>query len=808
MTMTKTQTFNRLLFAALACLTFAALLAFAPAPAAQAAEGDTLGYVYAKDDYQSILVQAEQDEQGLTAEGWTQLGVLTDGETIPWDEYRSTITSVSFVKAGGNSVCPTTMAGWFQDCTALTSATFEGLDTSAVTDMSSLFNGCSKLANLDISGFDTSQVADFDRMFQGCQSIAELDLSHFDVSSAESMQAMFQEAVFTSLDIRPIEVAFGFPDVRGMLDCCSLERIDVSPFFDFTDTEFLIDDEDYAWAPESDTSQVLTDLDALFNYLLEQDDPVAFVHVEAPEPTDVLAEGTCGDCTWSIGREDGQLVIAPTEGDSGSLAKWTRTAPWSEYAANIKSVVFNGNVQATGTFPGFFKGCSALESADLSGLDTSAATNLSGFFSGCSALQEVDLSFIAPQNTKTTINLSNLLFGCTSLQTVDLSQVDISGARTVNLNSMLSSCTGLQAVDLSGAASLAEKASDLSNLFMNCTALQEADLSEWNTARAPGMIGLFRGCTALTSVKLPNVEGAGTSSLKDLFNGCTSLAEIDWGCLDTANADSMAGMFQDCTSLESVDLSQFDTTSLTSTTSMFQGCTKLSSVTLPDFSEAFLEEMEDMFADCQSLESLDLSTVNTQDGMTIVSRLCAGCENLTTVTLGEGFSFPAGDDVFPAGLWKTEGNEETRYYVLANAPDEIQGVAATYQRITSETENVPFAELDEDGTLTFKLDDTVSAGDHVWPIFDFDTYKSADQVPWHAERANIKQVVVEGSGQPTSCAYWFADCTNLESVDLTGFDTSKAKSFADMFSGCTSLSDFAFDGATGKATDFSGMFHN
>lgn len=65
-----------------------------------------------------------------------------------------------------------------------------------------------------------------------------------------------------------------------------------------------------------------------------------------------------------------------------------------------------------------FKGCSAIKSLDLSGLDTGNVTSLKSAFSGCSSLGSLDLK---GWNTEKVADISYMFRGCRSLKTLDLS---------------------------------------------------------------------------------------------------------------------------------------------------------------------------------------------------------------------------------------------------------------------------------------------------------------------------------------------------------------------------------------------------
>ncbi len=67
---------------------------------------------------------------------------------------------------------------------------------------------------------------------------------------------------------------------------------------------------------------------------------------------------------------------------------------------------------------------SAIEKADLSGLDTSAVTDMASMFFGCGSLASLDLSSF---DTSAVTDMSRMFDGCDSLVSLDLSSFDTSG---------------------------------------------------------------------------------------------------------------------------------------------------------------------------------------------------------------------------------------------------------------------------------------------------------------------------------------------------------------------------------------------
>ncbi len=98
--------------------------------------------------------------------------------------------------------------------------------------------------------------------------------------------------------------------------------------------------------------------------------------------------------------------------------------------------------------------------------------------------------------------------------------------------------------------------------------------------------------------------------------------------------------------------------------------------------------------------------------------------------------------------------------------------------------------LDEDGLL--KVSGTITKPDSGWP--------------WSDKRTDIKNVIIEGSGEG-SLSSMFYECSVLNSIDVSKFDTGNVTDMWGMFNGCKSLTilDVSnFD--TSKVTDMSYMF--
>ena len=146
-------------------------------------------------------------------------------------------------------------------------------------------------------------------------------------------------------------------------------------------------------------------------------------------------------CEWDIDR-DGLLVVRPIEGDQGTIdTRGWDSAPWHDYAEEIKSVRFEGVIKAP-TCRYFFEDCCNLTTIDWGGLNTSETTDMCGMFSGCSSLTSLDLS---GWDTSGVTDLSRMFYGCSSLTSLDLTGWDTS--LVTGMSSMFYGCSSLASLE-------------------------------------------------------------------------------------------------------------------------------------------------------------------------------------------------------------------------------------------------------------------------------------------------------------------------------------------------------------------------
>ncbi len=184
-----------------------------------------------------------------------------------------------------------------------------------------------------------------------------------------------------------------------------------------------------------------------------------------------------------------------------------------------------------------------VKSMDLSGLDTSRATDMNSMFRVDAELIELDLS---RWDTSRVTNMAAMFVGCSKLRSLDLNGFD-----TRNVKSM-------------------------SNMFGSCNALATLDISTFDTSSVEDMMSMFFRCNSLTSLDISGFHSDRVLYMGHMFDGFTSLKSLDASALsgasliadpvtrDNLSVQGLSGgygtyrMFAECTSLESLNLSSFD----------------------------------------------------------------------------------------------------------------------------------------------------------------------------------------------------------------------------------------------------------
>ncbi|EAF4031997.1 BspA family leucine-rich repeat surface protein [Listeria monocytogenes] len=279
----------------------------------------------------------------------------------------------------------------------------------------------------------------------------------------------------------------------------------------------------------------------------------------------------------------------------------------------LQKVIIRDNdyptVPSSLTMESMFENSYNLTELDVSGLDTSAVTNMKNMFYKCSVLKELDASNF---DTSSVTDMNSMFGYCESLEKLNVSNFDTSSVN--DMYYMFRDCKALEKLDVSNFDT--SSVTNMGGMFVNSTSLKELDVSNFNTSSVTAMQGMFGTCRALEKLDLSNFNTSSVTAMQGMFANCTSLEELDLSNFDTSSVTDMRTMFEKCASLEALDVSNFDTSSVTTMHQMFFECSSLEELDLSNFDTSSVTNMQSMFQNCAALKSLYLDNFTTAKTMT------------------------------------------------------------------------------------------------------------------------------------------------------------------------------------------------
>ena len=506
-------------------------------------------------------------------------------------------------------------------------------------------------------------------------------------------------AVCEETDLRKLDTGYAKHMDKMFEGCDLLESVGLGPYFTFKGNK--LPKENWAILPKGIWK--LDNLEYNAETLQSNYKRPGFYFREIPKPK---YKGRCGGVIWEIWTDE-IMYLYPANGVYGETGFPAEEAngdhiPWLPYADEISVVeirngvgienisrLFEGcakiqeidlsnlmiagtraDIRAAHTFDGctalatvrfgnafgstpfsstqgMFRGCAAMESADLTGVSLELDKDMSGMFEDCTALTSV--TFNTDAITGTTNDMSRMFKGCTALEAVtlpplaadtlpaylfpvpygkahrngsaakenskdlvreypnatyehwqdDYDYTQAKGKGTLQTAGMFEGCTALKEFGFERATqgTVARVADSAEAMFKGCTSLTAADLSIIAVNGSAG--SMFEGCKLLEAAEFGRVNA---DNMNAMFKDCESLASVDTSVFNTRWTTDMAHMFENTASLAGLDTEKFMSTSLTDATAMFRN-SGITDITLGRrFNAAFVTSMESMFEGCGAME--------------------------------------------------------------------------------------------------------------------------------------------------------------------------------------------------------------
>ncbi|MBR5697008.1 MAG: BspA family leucine-rich repeat surface protein [Prevotella sp.] len=774
--------------------------------------------------------------QGSYGGGSSTVYYVNNDAVYPsWLEKKAAIKYVNF-DASFAYARPTRTSYWFDEMTNLVSiSNIENLNTSEVTTMSGMFYNCSSLKNLDLSSFDTGNVTDMSGMFTGCSSLINLNVSNWNTSNVTNMsQLFFNCSSLATLDLSGWNTGnIGY--ISTMFSGCSslttiyagsgwnVESVENSQNM-FKDCTSLVGGAGTTFdAGKTDKTYARIDgVNGKKGYLSAN--PYAFLSSDNKTLTFYC---------------DGKRTEREATGTVYNLNTENHDPGWYDKRTSVTTVVFDASfaqARPTSTY-NWFRGMSNLTTiTNIRKLNTSSVTNMRYMFSACAKLTSLDLSSF---NTENVTDMYGLFYNSTGLTSVDVSSFNT--ANVTLMTNMFWYCSKLTSLDL-GSFNTANVTS-MYGMFEGCSSLKTVFVSgSWNTDAVTSSTNMFKNCTSLeggggttfdsgkTDKAYAHIDGGATNP--GYFTATPYVVVSNNGKTLTFYNDGMPkgtydGTYYNLNTVESLPgwLIATDITTVvfdasfggarpTTTNYWFYNLQNLETITGMEYlNTSEVTNMNAMFQNCQKLTSLNLSKWNTSK-VTNMNAMFYGCSALVSILVGDGWNtdnVTESDQMF-SDCTNLKGGAGTTYdenhvdkaYAIVDGTDGNPGYLSgePYARYGIYSHELYFS---CDGRRSYYENDSG------YNVYDLNT--GTTQPGWydkHAEVATVRFEWTFAAARPTSTFAWFKGMTNIVGIDgLEYLNTSEVTRMDQMFYDCSQLATLDLSGFnTAKVNVMDNMFKN
>lgn len=673
------------------------------------------------------------------------------------------------------------------------------------------FNLFTNLTSIEgMEYLNTSQVTNMTSMFRGCDNLTSIDLSHFNTANVTSMANMFRscsslkELNLTTFNTKKVNSA------SNMFNGCKgLEKLKVGSNFTF-DAITQKATNVFAYLPFMDV--IITPGTSLATVKTALVDKLGWTSSNGHLSNSEIRSGYA---LW-VDSEKTLYFVHTTPFVTGDYF-WrgkTVTNVWATSGTGWLSTVQNSMTKAVfensfaeegiRSTANWFKSCSKLTTVE--GWANLNTNSLFSMFEGCTALTSINLSDL---NLKEVTSMGYTFNGCTALKSVTFGS-NTQSQKLTTMRDLFVGCTALTTIKMSGVNT--ENVTDMEAMFQNCSSLTTLNHS-LNMQNVTNAASMFRNC-GLKTVYLGTDMLTKVTTTSNMFAGCKNLTTVTIS-LNMPENKTMENMFNGCSSLTTFTGKVYTyngtpTKKVQSMKNMFYGCSELTSVSgINDLHTEAVTTMENMFNGCAKLQTTIQFNYSTAK-VTSMERMFYGCSKLT----GAYFLGSVEKVTSMADMFNGCSNMSSVSFKTFNA-NALTTTANMFNNCTN-LQRITWRSSYEGGTMVSTPNLTNMKGMFnncsqlaTLDLSEFTTTKVTDmsymfngckQLPTNVP-SQIK------TDKVTTMQYMFYGCEGLYTVDVSQFSTNNVTTTEGMFSSCKNLRSInlgAFNLA--KMTNMSYMF--
>ncbi|MCD8207499.1 MAG: Ig-like domain-containing protein, partial [Bacteroidales bacterium] len=700
--------------------------------------------------------------------------VAESADDIPWTDVCTDATDVVIDSTFADAQ-PTSFAYWFDGFANAAFSGLEYMDTTNVTSMSYMFHDCSALTRLDLSDWDTTSVTDGEQFATGCTNLQRVkigeDTNIFTLSQNVDQQDWYDNSINGNLissnylmDVTDAGTYWSFTEgIEGYItikvgdetSSLSYETIDaaianagnntftcgsnpVTAKFVLLSDLIGIDYDfcSYIVTTESDesvTSGLPTD-----TYLYKTDDGAYRTAVDGgpesqwisgPNIIEVVVDHTWGDVEWTW---TGLPVYCTTDNPDFEPLSVTPIQPWN-VAESLRIATLAGDtIDATATAAATCRNCGELETANA----------------------VLTAEYLSAEPTEYVGALAEITATATFSD----------GQKATDAVKVLAPATGEIAVNYMR-----------DDETVKTDSVSYANINELINQVEPFAVHYISSGGRDTELTMPFVSITDALGMSEDENFCCFYAYGTDGFIATLPADAY--------------LYQRNEADSSGNNYYYRTAVGINSDRpIVRSSQAFVSYVARV--DVQYMHQWGDPTWIWSDDYSsaTVTVACTRDNGSGMVVCNYSDTADATIDVTPEG----------GYLVYTATATLVDGTVVTDVQRVEDTREAFAVYSADDNSLTFAYGDAPAVGGQydgktvttVYDHVDSVSATSAESIPWYSVRASITDVVIDETFyeiQPISLAYWFNEFSSLQSLDLSGMDTTNVTDVDGFANGCTNL---------------------
>ena len=416
----------------------------------------------------------------------------TSNVTMMMNMFGSCEKLTSLDVSSFNTSSVTDMSGMFGSCKSLTSLDVSSFNTSSVTDMSGMFGSCKSLTSLDVSSFSTSSVTGMRFMFENCVklngSITIMNPNMYRYYDVFNNCASDPNAEFI--------VKYISPETKEMARKMVNTKNSKDNVYLYEDSSTLLD------GPAMNTK--LKGISGYTKIEFIKASPKSGIDLSAAQDksitayveNNILKVACIGDIYTGTDASNMFMDlrdVTDIKFDNFSSSRATNISNMFKSCVALESIDLSKlNTSKVTQMKDLLCGCKALTQVDISPLDTSAVTNMRGIFYDCDGLTTLDLNQL---NTSKVTDMGFIVAECDNLTSIKMDKLNVSNVTSIR--HIFKYCRSLENVVLPKFDFT--KIKDTEQAFGGCTKLSGNITINGSVTTAYSE--MFYGCSSDSSAK-------------------------------------------------------------------------------------------------------------------------------------------------------------------------------------------------------------------------------------------------------------------------------------------------------------------